>query len=326
MENKAHAFAAGLFVLVVTAMLVALATWLTRDTGVRRIYELSSPEPVTGLQPQAAVRYRGVAVGKVVDIGFDPQTVGNIRVRIAVDDAAPITASTFATLGFQGVTGLAFVQLDDTGQSKVMLPTDNNAPARIPMRPSLLSKLSDQGVAILTQIEQTSLRVNQLLSPENQKQLMATIAGVGQSAGSVQQLSERVQKLSGTMQNILTAQLGPERVSIPQFVQDASGTMKSLGVTAVSIDQTAAEFRKTALEITRLSERLNAPGGVVDRLAEGAGTMTAAGQAFSAATLPRLNRTSDDASRTARQVTRAVSALSDNPQALLFGNGASAPG
>lgn len=326
MENKAHAFAAGLFVLVVTAMLVALAAWLTRDTGVRRIYEITSPEAVTGLQSQAAVRYRGVAVGKVVDIGFDPQTIGNIRVRIAVDDTAPITASTFATLGFQGVTGLAFVQLDDTGQSKVMLPTDSNAPARIPMRPSLLSKLSDQGVAILTQVEQTSLRVNQLLAPENQKQLMATIAGFGQSAASVQQLSERVQKLSGTMEGILTAQLGPERVSIPQFVQEAGGTMKSLGTTAASIDQTAAEFRKTALEITRLSERLNAPGGVVDRLAEGAGAMTAAGQAFSAATLPRLNRTSDDASRTARQVTRAVSALSDNPQALLFGNGSSAPG
>ena len=326
MENKAHAFAAGLFVLVVTAMLVALAAWLTRDTGVRRIYEISSPEAVTGLQSQAAVRYRGVAIGKVADIGFDPETVGNIRVRIAVDDNAPITSSTFATLGFQGVTGLAFVQLDDTGQSKVLLPSNGNRPARIPMRPSLLSKLSDQGVAILTQVEQTSLRVNQLLSPENQKQLMATIAGFGQSAGSVQQMSERIQKLSGTMEGILNAQLGPERVSIPQFMQDATVTMKSLSTTSVGIDQTAAEFRKTAQEITRLSERLNAPGGVVDRLAEGAGAMTAAGQAFSGATLPRLNRTSEDASRTARQVTRAVSALSDNPQALLFGNGSSAPG
>ncbi len=326
MENKAHAFAAGLFVLTVTAILVALAAWLTRDTGIRRIYEISSPEAVTGLQSQAAVRFRGVAVGKVVDISFDPQSIGNIRVRIAVDDTAPITATTFATLGFQGVTGLAFVQLDDSGQSKVMLPTDNNAPARIPMRPSLLSKLSDQGVAILTQVEQTSLRVNQLLSPENQKQLMATVAGFGQSAASVQQMSERVQKLSGTMEGILNAQLGPERVSIPQFVQDASGTLKSLGNTSAGIDQTAAEFRKAAVEITRLSERLNAPGGVVDRMAEGAGTLTAAGQAFSAATLPRLNRTSDDAARTARQVTRAVGALNDNPQALLFGNGATSPG
>ena len=326
MENKAHAFAAGLFVLVVTALLVALAAWLTRDTGVRRVYEISSPESVNGLQPQAAVRYRGVAVGKVTSIGFDPKMAGNVLVRIAVDDSAPVTQSTFATLGFQGVTGLAFVQLDDSGASKVALVSGNDEPARIPMHPSLLSKLSDQGVAILTQLEQTSQRINLLLSPDNQKQLMATVSGIGQAAGSAQQLSAKVQQLSGTFETVLKAQLGPERVSIPQFVTEATGTFKALQKNSDGIDQTAAEFKKTASELTRVAERLNAQGGVIDRLADGAVAVTAVGQSFSTATLPRLNRTSEEAARTARQVSRTVSAVSDNPQSLIFGNGLAAPG
>ena len=334
MENKAHAFAAGMFVLLVTALLVALAAWLTRDTEVRRVYEISSQEAVNGLQPQAPVRYRGVAVGKVNSIGFDPKAVGNVLVRIALDDAVPITKSTYASLGFQGVTGLAFVQLDDSGESKVALEAPaNGEPARIPMRASLLSRLSDQGVAILSQIEQTTARVNLLLSPANQKELMATVSGIGQAAGgigqaagSLQQLSERVQLLSGTMDGVLKAQLGPDRVSIPQFVQEATGTVKSLQKTSEGIDQTAAEFKKTAAEITRLAERLNTQGGVVDKLAEGAGAMATAGNALNAGTLPRLNRTSEEAARTARQVNRAVSAVSDNPQSLLFGNGPVAPG
>ncbi len=327
MENKAHAFAAGMFVLLVTALLVALAAWLTRDTGVRRVYEISSQEAVNGLQPQAPVRYRGVAVGKVSAIGFDPKVLGNVLVRIALDDAAPVTRSTYASLGFQGVTGLAFVQLDDSGESKVLLEASPNGdPARIPMRASLLSKLSDQGVAILSQIEQTTARVNLLLSPANQKELMATVSGIGQAAGSVQQLSERVQNLSGTMDGILKAQLGPDRVSIPQFVQEATSSIKSLQKTSDGVEQTAAEFRKTATEITRLAERLNTQGGVVDKLAEGAGAMASAGNSFNSGTLPRLNRTSEEAARTARQVNRAVSAVSDNPQSLLFGNGPIAPG
>lgn len=176
MENKAHALAAGIFVLVVSAMLVAMAVWLTRDTGEHHIYEISSPEAVNGLQPQAAVRYRGVPVGKVMRIGFDPKAAGHVLVRLALDESAPVTASTFATLGFQGVTGLAFVQLDDSGESKTMLPTSEQTPARIPMRASLLSKLSDQGVAILSRVEQTSERINALLSDKNQQQMMATIA------------------------------------------------------------------------------------------------------------------------------------------------------
>ena len=326
MENKAHAFAAGLFVLLVSALLIALAVWLTRDTGVRRIYEISSPEAVNGLQSQAAVRYRGVAVGKVTAIGFDPKTLGNILVRIAVDDSAPVTQSTFATLGFQGVTGLAFVQLDDTGVSKTALLPANGEPARIPMHASLLSKLSDQGVAILTQLEQTSQRVNLLLSPDNQKQLMATVAGIGQVAASLQQLSGKAQQLSGTFETVLNAQLGPERVSIPQFVTEATGTFKALQKTSGGIDQTAAEFKKTASELTRVAERLNAQGGVIDRLADGAATMTAVAQSVNAATLPRLNRTSEEAARTARQVSRTVSAVSDNPQSLIFGNGFMPPG
>ena len=57
MENKAHALAAGIFVVVVSAMLIVMAVWLTRDTGEHNVYEISSPEAVNGLQPQAAVRY-----------------------------------------------------------------------------------------------------------------------------------------------------------------------------------------------------------------------------------------------------------------------------
>ncbi|HEY3046807.1 MAG TPA: MCE family protein, partial [Polaromonas sp.] len=59
MENKAHAMAAGAFVLVVTALLALLAIWLTRDSTERYLYEMSTSETISGLQPQSVVRYRG---------------------------------------------------------------------------------------------------------------------------------------------------------------------------------------------------------------------------------------------------------------------------
>ena len=51
MENKAHALAAGLFVLALTILLAALAYWLTRDVGTRREYEIATREAINGLQP-----------------------------------------------------------------------------------------------------------------------------------------------------------------------------------------------------------------------------------------------------------------------------------
>ncbi len=134
-------------------MAITFAVWLSHDRGQRHLFELSTRESVTGLQPQAAVRYRGLAVGKVESIAFDDQTPGNVRVRLSVDEGTPLTGSTFATLGYQGVTGLAYVQLDDAGDSTEPLPPDDSAPPRIPLRPGLFSKLTDQGDQIRGAVE-----------------------------------------------------------------------------------------------------------------------------------------------------------------------------
>lgn len=304
MENKSHALAAGTFVLVVLALLVALAVWLTRDTRDLRVYELSSKGAVTGLQPQATVRFKGVNVGKVTSIGFDPLAPGNVLLRIAIDDEAPITQSTFATLGFQGVTGLAFLQLDDSGESKVALPDGHMPPARIPMRPSLLSRLSDQGTSILTQLEETSRRVNLLLAPDNQKKLMGAIGDIGQAA----------------------AQFGPDRLNLPRLVQEANATLKTFQDTSVRVGESADEARRSARAFRTVTERMSEKGGTLDQLAEGVGTLATTGQTLNAATLPRLNHAVDDAARTVRQVGRAANTVTDNPQSLIFGNGPITPG
>src|SRR6476620_9865841 len=103
MENKAHALAAGLFVVALTVLLLVLGAWLTRDSGQRDVYEISTRESVTGLQEQAPVRYRGVDVGKVTRMGFDPKAQGNVLVRMEISHDAPMSTETFATLSFQGV-------------------------------------------------------------------------------------------------------------------------------------------------------------------------------------------------------------------------------
>ena len=132
---------------------------------------------------------------------------------------------------------------------------------------------------------------------------------------------------------MLNAQLGPKRVDIPRFVEDATAAMKTLQVTAAGIDQTVAEFRTTASAYTEVAQRLNAKGGAVEQLAEGAVALTQgaaalaqAGEAFNSNTLPRLNRTSDETTRAARQVSRTANAVSENPQSLIFGNGPITPG
>lgn len=308
MENKSHALAAGTFVLALLAVLIALAVWLTRDNRALRTFELSSPSPVTGLQPEASVRFKGVDVGKVTAIGFDPLQVGHVLIRIAVDEKAPLTESSFATLGFQGVTGLAFIALDDTGTSTTRLTNGREPPPRIPLRPGLMSKLSDQGVGLLTQLEESSRRLNALLSVENQKVMMGTVSSLGQAASRLQQLSSDADQ------------------ALEPLVRETSATLQTMRETSERVGESANEARASARAFRTVTERMSAPGGTLDQLTQGTDTLATTGQSLNATTLPRLNKALDDTARTVRRVGEATEVLRDNPQSLIFGNGIQPPG
>ena len=297
MENKAHALIAGAFVVLVTALLALLAVWLTRDNTQRDPYELSTGETVTGLQPQAVVRYRGVPVGKVERIGFDAKIKGNVLIRISVDRAAPVTRSTFATVASQGVTGLGFIQLDDDGESKERLVSTDGEPPRIPLRPGSLDKLLKQSDAIFSQAEQATKRLNQLLSDENQKAVSTAINELAHAAGSLNRMAKGLE---------------PTVATLPALSRDSSATMKSL--------------KAASDEVGSAARRLNEKGGPLDKLGESSTALTAGIETFSAATLPKLGEVADETTRTMRQLRRTVNAVDDNPQSLIFGSGKPIPG
>lgn len=312
MENKAHALVAGAFVLAVTALLALLAVWLTRDNTQRDLYEMSTSETISGLQPQAPVRFRGVPVGKVERIGFDDKVKGNVLIRVSIDRAAPVTKSVYATVASQGVTGLGFIQLDDDGESTERLVPNDDDPPRIPLKPGGLDKLIKQSEVIFNQVEQASTKLNQLLGDDTQKRVAAALDNVSQAAQGVNQLTS-------SMNTVINAQFGPGRVNFPAFVKNADATVTSLR-------RTSEQAERSVAEIGTAARRLNEKGGALDKLTEGGAALSAGVQTFSAATLPKLGEVADETARTMRQLRRTVHAVDDNPQSLIFGNGPVAPG
>lgn len=312
MENKSHALTAGVFVLVMAALVAALAMWLTRDRGSYHLYELTSREGVTGLQPQAAVRYKGVAVGKVTHIGFDPQVSGNVLIRIAVEDGTPIAPTTFAVLNYQGVTGLAYVLLDDAGEPQTPLPPGPSGYPRLPLRSSPFSQLADQGPEILAQVQEATRRVNELLNEENRKIFSAAMANIGQAAGSVSALSQRLEAT-------VTERLDPALAALPALAGNADKALASLQAAGTQVSAMAGEIGRTA-------QRVNAPDGALEQARLSAQTLGQAVDRLNTSTLPRIERASDATARAARQFGRVAEGVNDNPQALLYGKGNALPG
>jgi phospholipid/cholesterol/gamma-HCH transport system substrate-binding protein len=203
MENRAYALAAGMFTLLLGIGVVAAALWFRGDTVENDEYLLVSRYPVSGLNVQAPVRFRGLAVGKVLDIDFDPTEPRTILIRIQVRTGTPLSQGTYAQLGSQGVTGLAYVMLDDDGKKPGQLIGEGDQLARIEVRQSFMDSLTTSGQDMIVNFNQVAQRVNTLLSDDNQKQLVGTLRNLDNATGKFSSLATAIEPTVKAMPALL---------------------------------------------------------------------------------------------------------------------------
>ncbi|MFT5535501.1 MAG: phospholipid/cholesterol/gamma-HCH transport system substrate-binding protein [Candidatus Paceibacteria bacterium] len=300
MENKSHALMAGLFTLALLVAGILMAMWFNRDRVARVPYEMATKLSVPGLNPQADVRYRGLDVGKVDEIIFDPKEPGQILIHISVKPDTPMTHSTYGVLGYQGVTGIAYVQLDDDGSKPVKLTSSKEQLARIEMRPGLFENLQTRGLAILKQTEELTLRLNNLMTPANQAVMLGAFSDISKAAIALE---------------AIPAQLAPTLSRLPELTTQASQTLASINTLAVNTD-------KLADNLVGMSTRLQAPNGTLDRLTLAADQLGSAASRIEREIAPL----GGEARSTLRAVNRTLDTFNSRPQSILFGAAPDVPG
>jgi phospholipid/cholesterol/gamma-HCH transport system substrate-binding protein len=263
-------------------------------------YIVSTTRAVSGLKVEAPVRFRGVDVGKVETIRFDPVEQGRVVIGITVAEGTPITRGTYAQLGFQGVTGLSFVALDDDGAKREPLTTTAEMPGSIPLRPSLF----DTGEGVVAAFGEVADRVNRLLADDNQKVLIGTLARIDAASAKAAKLAETLE---------------PGAKAIAPLLADTRAAVNDARVAVGRAGEMVAAM--TALA-AKLEERSVALGQVGDNAAD----VGAAARALNEETLPRLNALADDLRREARVLDRVLNGLADQPHSLVFGPPTRRPG
>jgi len=234
MENRAYALVAGLFTLLFGVSVIAVALWLGGNAIETQQYLLVSRYPVTGLNVQAPVRFRGVTVGKVVEIRFDPLDLPNILVEVSVQTGTPLTRGTYAKLGSQGITGLSYVILDDDGKNPEPLLGEGDELARIEVRPSFMDTVTASGEELIQNANKVAGRVQALLSDENTKQLLSTLR-------SMDKASSRVASLATELEPV---------------VKDAGIALKRADTLMANLDRRVDSFERAAKGADVLSETL----------------------------------------------------------------------
>lgn len=304
MENRAHALAAGLFTLVLGAALAAVALWFGKDEVSLIPYVLTTSRPVTGLKVEAPVRYRGVDVGKVDEISIDAGNGGRVQIRIGVRAGTPITSSTYAQLGYQGITGLAYVLLGDEGQSTYPLKSGPGAIAQIHMKPSLM----DSGESLFGAFVEITEQVKRLLDGENQARVRRTLAN----------LEEATQRASA-----MSRKLEPSLAAMPALIAEAKALAGDARASVRQADLLIGSVNGLALKLDRRVDTLAAAVSSVDA---SVGEVGVAARALGEETMPRVNVLVDGLARDTHALGRVINNLGEQPQSIVFGTAPAAPG
>jgi phospholipid/cholesterol/gamma-HCH transport system substrate-binding protein len=299
MESRAYALITGLFVLGIAACIVLWANWLAKTPIARTSYRVVATGAVSGLNPEAQVRYRGMSVGRVSSIALDQKDPRRILVNVEVDSNIPITKGTYAQLGMEGITGIAYVHLQD--DYKAMQPKEPGADGMVelPLKPAFFDTISDSAEGAVRDARELMASLNALLVPENRKKFEAMLASLEQAsarlpaavAGAEAMLSEENRRhVAGTLQNVDQTSKG-----LPELTRDMQLLVK--------------DSRELVAQINRLSAEAQGAAGTVRE-----------------DTLPRVNALAESVDRASQQVGRLALQLDREPQSAIFGRRPGRPG
>lgn len=306
METKAHHALVGFFVVFLAAAGALFTLWLAQVQFDQEFeeYDVVFEGPVRGLREASEVRFNGIQVGEVIDLGLNPENPNEVIARVRVDAATPVKVDSFAQLEPQGLTGLSYIQITGGSPGAEELESrSGDRPARIFARQAQLEGLVEGGETVIENAQVTLARINRLLSDEN-------IESVTNTLNNLENVSSRFAE-----QEDLAARFGQAVDSFEQAGRDvsvAAGALQDFGTTTESF--LANEVAPMVNETTAASIAVNqAATETYDALA----AIRPELEAFAGEGLDSLTRAATDLRSLVAALERIAMQLEEDPAGFL---------
>ncbi len=170
MEFRVNYVIVGLFVLILAACVLVTGLWLSAGFQSKsyNTYEILMYEPVSGLNEQAPVKFNGVQVGYIQTIDLNEKNPRQVILFAQIEEGAPITKSTTATLMAQGITGVTYIGLKaKTPNADLLTKLPGQKYPIIPSSPSLLVEVDTAIRELSSNVDEISAAIKRILSDKN---------------------------------------------------------------------------------------------------------------------------------------------------------------
>lgn len=241
MYERANYLAVGIFIVVGAVALVAVGFWVGgfgQAVPMSR-YTIIFERDVNGLSEGSPVRYMGVDVGTVTLIRLFHARNTAIAVEIEIAESTPVDSGTYATLGYQGITGVAFINLAaEPGEHEAIAMTAGHDYPVIPTRDVGIAALLNAGPDILAKVSSALDDLSRVLSEENVGAATRTLANVEQFTAALAEqrramaelpvrANEALVLLHSTLDQVadITDEAGPELLAASKNFRQSMQTL-----------------------------------------------------------------------------------------------------
>lgn len=287
MENRAHAIVAICFLVVLAIGAVVIFLWLSSSPSEPLAYRIVTTQSVAGLAPQSNVEFKGIEVGHVQRIYFDPHDRSRVIVDFSVRRHTYITHATYAVLTTHGITGAEVVELKLGKGSSAPLTTSSKDPAHIPLHKGLLAQLEDSAKQDMQGLHAVLDSAKKILDSSNREHLTA----------SIRQIDAATAKLVA-IENELT----PAMKKMPALMQSAQKSLDESHALLANANKLAKQAQGPVKKIGKVEDTYQHLGRTLNRQ-----------------TVPNVDALSQSLMRTSRQLEQLIRELKAKPQSLIFG-------
>ena len=258
----------GIFTMAVLFASFGFVYWIARGSSSAQTatLEIRIPGSVTGLTVGSLVLFNGIRYGDVRRLAIDPANPSTVIVTAEVDRSAPITPQTKATLGFQGLTGQAYIELqggNPEGTNILEAALAAGGTARIDAGPGAVNNLIDKAQQISVRAENILTKLD-LFITQNEEGLTQTVSNARQFSDSLAKNSDNIDKFLVSVGE-LSKTLGAVSGRLESTLTAAEDLLKS--VDRAKVDKVLANAGKISDDLAKSSGRIEslvtgAEGGI----------------------------------------------------------------
>lgn len=302
METKANHLIIGAFVLGVLALGFGFVYWMQSfGGGGAKQYYILFRGSVSGITNASKVLFNGIQVGRVTELGIDPEDARRVRVLVSVDKDTPVRENSRASKESMGFTGGPAIQLSPGTPDSPLLVA--KAEGDIPViesdfatDPSFLQAAPEIMGSAKTLLRQ----LNELVS-ENRDSIRNSLNNVEAFTTVLNERSSDIDQVIRDARE-LTADLRRVSEKVEATVDKVSGYVSDDGGFLAEAQEAAKSFRQLADKLDR------SIGDSADGLAR-----------FAKDGLQEFELFMRDGRRAARTLDRVLERIERNPQSFLFG-------